>query len=666
MRKLLCGSAFLLAATWMHGGAAAADTAFVIANNTPRFVASAHKIGDVDPAKVIDVTLWLNLHNRAALDSLVQREYDRTSPLYHHFISREALGRLIGPSDDEFASVVKFAESHNLTLVAHDKYNMFARVRGTVDAVQKAFSVKLANVAYKGKTLRVNLNDPTIDDPAGAHVMAVSGLDDMKYEHFNIAQSATPPGVKATAAAGAREFGQISNVCFAGTTTQTFTSGGADPTGTFKGNLYTQSPGACGYTPLDIQAAYGLTSLYNSGLNGAGQTIVILDWCGEESITSDANAFSAKFGLPALTSSNFSIVNYPGPSDCAAPDAEINIDVEWAHAIAPGANITLLVPPSATFSDVDAGLLYIVENDIGNVSSNSYGSPEADTSTTVLALQDAIVEAGAAEGISMAFSSGDGGDYTGGDPAFAPTVIAPADSAYAVAVGGISLSLNKTDSILWQGGWGTDITLISEPGFVYDPSINFGFDFGSGGGTSAVFAKPSYQKGLPGKFRKLPDISWLADPFTGGVIAISNGFSSAPTFTVYGGTSLAAPMFSGLWAIANQAAGGNLGQASPVLYAAPSSTITDIVPVGSTTNVTGVLKNGGTVTKENAASLAQPLEYTRTYISALWDYPLQQGLAYVITFGTDTGLNTRAGWDDVTGLGVANPAALIGYVQSNQ
>jgi subtilase family serine protease len=666
MRKTLCGSALLLATTcWINGGAAAADTKFVIANNTPRFVAGAQKVANVDPAQVIDVTLWLNPHNRAALDKLVQREYDRTSPLYHHFISREALGRLIGPSDDEFASVVKFAQAHNLTFVTKDKFNLFARVRGTVDAVQKAFGVQLAYVSFKGHTYRVNLGDPSIADAAGAYVMAIGGLDDVKFEHTNIAQLAALPGGKAQAPAGSRGSEGFSNVCFSGTTSETFNSGGADPTGTFTGNLYAKDPAGCGYTPPEIQAAYGLTSLYANGLTGAGQTIVILDWCGEETITSDANKFSAKFGLPALTPLNFAIVNYPGASDCAAPDPEINIDVEWAHAIAPGANIVLLVPPSATFPDVDAGLVYEVENGVGNISSNSYGSEEAFTSSSVVQLQSFILESGAAAGISFNFSSGDGGDYVsiyGGTP----SVITPADSPYAVAVGGISLSLDKTNSILFQAGWGTNATLISEPGFVPDPSFNFGFQYGSGGGISAVFPKPSYQSALAGKFRKLPDISWLADPFTGGVIAITEpGYGPSPIYQVYGGTSLACPMFSGLWAIANQAAGVDLGQASPYLYKATAGTITDILPVGSTTNVKAVYTENGRVTKESAASLAQPLETTKTYISGIWNYPYEQDFAYVLTFGTDTGLKTAPGWDDVTGLGVANPGALINYVQSN-
>jgi subtilase family serine protease len=126
-----------------------------------------------------------------------------------------------------------------------------------------------------------------------------------------------------------------------------------------------------------------------------------------------------------------------------------------------------------------------------------------------------------------------------------------------------------------------------DEGTIFDPPLNFGFNFGAGGGPSAVFSKPSFQSSLSGKHRKLPDIAWLADPFTGGVIAISEPFVSPQLeWTVYGGTSLATPMFSALWAIANQEAGVPLGQAAQYLYSMPAGTITDVVPVGSTTNDT--------------------------------------------------------------------------------
>ena len=525
--------------------------------------------------------------------------------------------------------------------------------------MQSAFNVELANVTFKGKSYRANTADPVIEDAAGALIQSVQGLETTGMTHPLIAQTATLPAkANAVAPAMQTQADAFNSVCFGKTTAETIVGTGS-PIGTYTGNLYNFGVTGCGYTPPQIQAAYGLGSLYSQGLDGTGQTIVIVDWCGSPTITKDANAYSAKFGLPPLTSSNFSIVNYPAASTCAAPDAEINIDVEWAHAIAPGANITLLVPPSPTFADIDSSLIYAVEEGLGNVVSNSYGSEELYTDPVVLQTQNFILQAAAVTGISMNFSSGDDGDFTFDFPQFNPaSVSAPADSPYATAIGGVSLSLDASNTIQFQAGWGTNETLLAA-GSVFDPALNFGFGFGSGGGDSSVFAKPSYQSSLPGKFRKVPDISWLADPFTGGVIAISEPFASpSVTYTVYGGTSLACPMFSALWAIADQAAGMSLGLAAASVYAAPAGAITDVVPVGSSTNVTATYI-GGKPKAQNAVQLAAPLLKSKTFVSAIWNYPLNQDTAYLLTFGTDSGLVTKPGWDDVTGLGVPNAAAFV-------
>jgi subtilase family serine protease len=313
---------------------------------------------------------------------------------------------------------------------------------------------------------------------------------------------------------------------------------------------------------------------------------------------------------------------------------------------------------------VDAGLLYEVENPIGNVSSNSFGSEELYTSTAVLELQNFIMETAASVGIAMNFSSGDDGDETFDFPQYnPPSVQSPADSPYVTAVGGISLQLTRANAIQWQTAWGTNETLISEAGFVPEPAFNLGFFFGSGGGPSAVFPKLPYQAALPGNYRQVPDISWLADPFTGGYIAISEPFTSPTiTYQVYGGTSLACPMFAGLWAIADQVAATSLGLAAPLLYAAPASIFTDVVPYGSKTNVTALYESSTGNFHEGANALVAPLEGTTTYLSAIWDYPDNQDVAYILTFGTDSGLLAAPGWDPATGLGVTNPAALINYI----
>jgi subtilase family serine protease len=677
--------------------ALAASGAF-IARNTPNYTRTAKNLGTVDPKSTIDVSLWLNPHNRAAMDTLAASLYDRTSPNYRHFLNRSQIAARFAPTAAEAKTVREFLEAHNLRVTQIGPDNFFVHARGTVGDIEAAFHVQLNIYSVHGKTLRANDRDPYIDGEAGPLVRAISGLDSGEYEHPVMSRtsklgtdtSATKTALAAAAAKPAQASDFYTNDCFDTVETDVFSTNndGEFPIGTYKGthlNLQSLTSPGCGYTPPEIQTAYTLTGLYAEGFDGTGQTIGIIDWCGSLTIQNDANVFSAMFGLPALTSSNFAITYIPVVSTCqAAGQVEINLDVEWSHAVAPGANINLIVPPSPSFTDVDEAEFTAVTYGLASVISGSYGAPESFTATSVLETENLISETAAISGISTNFASGDDGDYTVfGVP---PTVNAPADSPWATAVGGISLALNSDNSIAWQAGWGNNQTLLAEEGLIADPPAEaaFGFSGGAGGGVSncvtvdsnfnclAGFAKPSFQKHLPGKNRLVPDVGWLADPFTGAVIAISvPGQIPEQVWLVVGGTSLATPMFSALWAIANQEAGAPLGFAAPYLYSLPAGAITDIVPVTAKNNVKASIKESPTVTDNYTASQVLGGATPAKFISAIWDFPSQQDTALAVSFGTDcdaTGLfatpcnsfdslHTKIGWDNVTGVGVPNGQA---------
>lgn len=654
----------------------------IIANNTPSFVATAKNLGPENKTEVIQVSIWLQPHNRGELDALTASLYDRTSPNYHHWLKAKDIAARFAPTAQEAKIVQDFFVSHNLKIVKTGPNNFYVRAQGTVGDVEKAFQTTLNSYQVGGKTLRANAGDPYVEGPAGALVRAISGLDSGGFEHTLMAKP-TLPGTKpsATQAPAASNADFFSSQCFTGTETETLSTNGDGqlPIATYTGNklnLQSQSGPGCAYTPPVIQAAYNLTGLYNEGYDGTGQTIAIVDWCGSFAIQDDANKFSAKFGLPKLTASNFAIT-YTSPSECIAYDqVEINLDVEWAHAIAPGASINLVVPPSSDFQDVDEAEFDVANYGLGNVLSGSYTSTELYTATTELDTENLISEIGAAAGISFNFASGDYGDY--GLQTLRTTVSAPADSPWSTAVGGISLSLNSDNSIAWQSGWGNNQTLLAEEGEVIDPPQGI-FYAGSGGGVSECvtknirfrpplctggFPKPTYQAALKGKERLLPDVSWLADPYTGAAILISvPGQAPEQVWQVYGGTSLATPMFSALWAIANQESvaggGAELGQAAPYLYALPATSLYDIVPVTSSTNVTGSIQNPNGTKQYSAKQLAGGP--SGEFVSALWDYYALDDTWLVISFGTDSSLKTATGWDDVTGVGTPNAQAFADY-----
>jgi subtilase family serine protease len=669
---------------------ASAATGRSIAHNTPSYVSTAKNLGAADPSSTMEVTIWLNLHNRGQLDTLAGQLYDPTSSKYRHWLTRKDFSARFAPTAAEAKTVQKFFQAHNMKIVTVGPDNFFVRASGTLGDVEKAFRVHLNNYQVLGNVIRANDRDPYVAGAAAALVDNVSGLDTGKYEHPMMTRP-VPSGKGTGAKAAPITTGDIfSPTCFNGLEKESFSTqnNGSLPIGTYAGNhlnLVSQTSSGCGYTPPMIQAAYNLTGLYNEGYTGTGQTIGIIDWCGSFTIQSDANAFSAQYGLPLLTSSNFAITN-TAPSFCEAYDqVEINIDVEWAHAIAPGANINLIVPPSATFQDVNEAEYIAVNRGLVNVLSGSYGSVESFTPASVLANENLINEIAAVLGISANFSSGDNGDFSNfGIPA---TVSAPADSPWATAVGGVTLALNPDNSIAWQAGWGNNQTLLAETGSVFDPPITFSFVGGAGGGPSncasqdasgnclAGFPKPSYQKKLAGKVRQLPDISWLADPYTGAAILISiPGNVPSQVWQVWGGTSVACPMFAGLWAIANQEAlaggGPPLGLAAPYMYSLPAGTFYDIVPVGSKTNVTASLQEPTVTNNYSAGAVLGDVPPTK-FVSALWDYPFFQYTALTISFGTDcmavsgfgtpcnatTALHTKVGWDNVTGVGTPNAKA---------
>jgi subtilase family serine protease len=643
-------------------GASAAPH-YVITGATPGFVPSATRLGASDPAATIDLTIWLTMENRAALDALVAKEYDPKSSLYHHWTDRRKLGTLFGASETKVAAVQQFLQRNGLTIVGADPGHFYLRARGTAASVARAFNVELANFAYRGQVYRSNTADPVIEDEAGAYVSAIQGLSNMGLHAATVAQP-YPVHQPANAAmrpadSGAEGKGPFEAVCFSGTTTETVTGGGYK--GIYTGNLLATGTAGCGYSPPEIWTAFGLSSLYTKGYDGTGQTVAIIGWCLPSTLLKDANAFSTKYGLPALVlNQNISFQYYQSPGGgCLPTGVEAQLSVEWTHAIAPGAHIEIWVAPAPPYLPiyVDPTLLDAVENSGANVISYDFAGEESTNDVRDEEVENSIAEVAAVAGVALNVPSGDEGDYTYDQPQlYTSDVSVPADSPYVTAVGGASLGLNASGAIQFQAGWGTNLSQLFSSEVYRE-----GFQFGSGGGKSSVFAAPAFQQGLNSAYRQVPDIAWLADPYTGAIVAQSVP-DAEPTlqYNAYGGTGVATYMFSALWAIADQAAGHSLGQAAPFLYAAKAGVVTDVVPVGSKADVTGnIFGPDGYKYHYTLPFISGPLEKTKVFYSALYNAPLYQDTVYAVSFGTDTGLNTSRGWDPVTGLGVPDPVALI-------
>lgn len=662
IRKLSVASALPLALSVLSAAPAHAQEAAV----NQKLLAHAQSIVPEDASKVTQASVWLNLHHKAELDAAVANLYKPGSPTYHQWLSDAQLAKYL-PTAQEMETVKKELSGKGLTVVSTDKGNLFVRVSGTVGAMQTAFNTRINRYQVNGRTISAAASAPRLSGAASAFVSNVSNFSGgsllRSYNERAINPQTRQPFAPIPLSVSTKGI-VFSEQCFFPAKAEVFTTPGKSlPVGTYYGNIYgaplsNTKPGtlaSCGYSAAELSTAYGLKNAYSKNLKGQGQTIVIVDPNSSPTIRADANTYSQLNGLPQLTSSNFKIYQPDGPAPYDPNSAaEITLDVELAHAAAPAAKIVLVEAQS--FADIQSAVAFAITSHFGNNVSNSYGGPEALDSASDLYIWTALTELGAAKGISVNFSSGDDGDF---EVAFGvKTVSFPSDSPYATSVGGTSLVLNKNKSYKFETGWGNNATAVDSNGPL-DPPLNLGFIYGAGGGESAFYAKPSYQRNLPGTGRQQPDVSAVADPFTGAEIIITpSGNPGDPqSIEVIGGTSLSCPYFSGIWAIANQNAGHALGQAAPIIARMPSSALQDVKPRTSPTNVFGVVVDKNGPTYYSPTQLVAPVQNSPEFLSALWN--ADTDLWYVLSFGTDSSLYTAPGWDNVTGYGSPDGLAFI-------
>lgn len=406
------------------------------------------------------------------------------------------------------------------------------------------------------------------------------------------------------------------------------------------------------FTASAMESSYNLGPLYSAGANGSGVTIAIIDSFGNADMAADLNNFDTQMGLPHMCGEanytcqagdpTFTHVNWDGNTEQKAPPpkskgtglqerdgwvVETALDVEWAHAMAPEANILNVTTNPAETQGVQ-GLpammnaeQYIVDHHQATVITQSFGTTEQAFGSTqsLLNLRHAFISA-AQNGVTVLASTGDNGTANPGktpvkNPATIPypTVGWPASDPLVTAVGGTYLCTDPST------GMGVDSV---------DPPVNcqgqpnreIGW-IDSGGGFSSIFAKPGYQSTLPagstaiGDMRGIPDVAFQASSRTAPLVYATEDGGGG--WFLVGGTSCSSPQFAGLVAIADQIAGHGLGQINPTLYA-----------IGS-----------------------NPADYAADF--------------YDVTTGNNqadpdvAGYPATTGWDPVTGLGTPNAANLV-------
>lgn len=318
---------------------------------------------------------------------------------------------------------------------------------------------------------------------------------------------------------------------------------------------------AC-YTGTQLRKAYDLGPLYQRGITGAGQTIVIVDFFGSPTLQHDLNVFSKAMGIPSTT---VTVDHYDGspafdPTDPGVVgwEEETTLDVETVHEYAPKAKIEVVLPNPDGYAPMPAAVKATIDKSPASVVSFSFGAPESDfydpqTGYAALnqlryAFQDA-----AARHITLVASTGDWGAATvedDGSLSTSPATCWPATDPDVVAVGGTSLHLNDQGARL-------------SPDTVWNDSYG-----ASGGGLSSAFSRPAYQdtvSSVTGDRRGVPDISTSAD-VNGGEEVYWSFDPATAGWAIIGGTSEAAPTVSAITALGDQAAGYRLGNIDNALY----------------------------------------------------------------------------------------------------
>lgn len=595
----------------------------------------------LEPQKRIHFTVWLKLKNKNKLNQLLSELYDPKSANYQKFLKPGEFEQEYAPSNDAENTVANYFRSQGMEAqIVNHRIEVTAKAQQIINTLQ----TPLNYYRYQNRIVYATAKPPKLKSDIAQYISQVSGLNNMPRFHPMLRERPKPLNENLLFKPHNFSLRFQSFVPFAQPTTTSFV----------------------GFTGTTLRSTFNLANIApinGTAINGTGQTLIIIDACGTHTaaeIMSDANLYNAANNLTPFSASNFAVINRDGTpfTTCASPDSswdnEIALDIEASHAIAPGAN-TVLVLAENDFNPLDLAIDDVTNRLINNnftiagfsnayVVSNSWGGSETTGSEPGV---ESTLEKAAAHGISFNFSTGDCGDQTYNSSwpctiqGATPTVEFPASSAFVTAVGGTSLFVDNNWNYAFEALWGS--------------RLDSGFYAGTTGGVSQFYGPVTWQSSISGftaggyagtvgsyNKRVLPDISMSADPYTGLTIY------AAGTSFVYGGTSLACPLFSGALVLLNQArALLNGGTARPIGQAAPYFYV-----------------NNSTLLRNQALNLVVPphniiagakLPPTGAPISA---FKLRDEVyGYELTFGWDSSLTIQPEnqfWNDGVGVGSIN------------
>ncbi|MEU4242159.1 S53 family peptidase [Actinoplanes sp. NPDC026619] len=618
--------------------AAARPGRHVLNGSQPRWLTRARATGGAPAAAdSLSFGILLSLRDSAAAEATLAQLSDPSSASYGKWLTTSDFKARYAPAQTDVDAVRSWLKGQGFTL-RDTLGGMYVEASGSTAQVNKVFGTTVKDYSYQGQTVHANSTALSLpEDTPSSVVGVVSGVLGLDQGQALKKPGETLPGPDTGFRAGqpcSSYYGQKT------ATAQPASNGQKKP--------YV----VCGYQPKQYESAYGVSDLIKHGIDGRGVTVAVTDAFASPTIASDLKTYNKKHGLPAFGRQQFSQIT-PGPDgydsveDCGGAGwyGEETLDIEAVHSMAPGAKI-VYVGGADCNSGLDEAWATTIDNHVADIVTNSWGTGTdkvEDLGAEFIAFYQQFSLEAALTGITVDFSSGDAGDETqGGTEPALKTVDFPADLPYVTGVGGTSVGIDKNGKRVWEHGWQSAYSPLSDDGKSWgDPA----YSSGGGGGTSILFGQPFYQRGVvpdsiskyfgSTRMRTVPDISMPGDPNTGFVVGQTQEFSDGTYYDEYriGGTSLASPLLAGLQAVASQKAHHPVGFANPSYYRqAGTAAITDIV------------------------APKKPLQQVRTnFVNSEDASDGRQFLLQTVDVQTTTIHSTR-GYDAETGVGVPGPA----------
>jgi subtilase family serine protease len=552
-----CGGALVgIAPATAAAPALAASPRVVRVGAPPRLPADARDLGTLSPKARVAMTFALAPRDPEALKEYATAVSTPGSSVYRQYLTPQQIAQRFGPTESQINAVEDSLRAHGLTPGAVSPNRFSLHLTATAQTVDRALGVTLERLALPGgRTATAAQAAPALDAGIARFVQAVIGLNSMS-------------GRKPLLARPSHSARQTSDQS---TLRPHIATGGPQPCSA----AAQAGPAQHAYTADQLASAYGMSGLYGAGDQGQGQTIALYEL--EPDDPADIGAFQACYG----THANVSYVTVDGGAGVGPGTGEAALDIEAVIGLAPKANFLVYQGPNSSSGSPGAGpydvLSTIVSDDRAQVISASWGQCEAVEGSGNAAAESTLFEEAAAQGQTFVSASGDDGSedcYAG--QLIGGTELAvddPASQEFVTGVGGTSLGSlgpRPTESVWNAGGSVLKATTSSGAG---------------GGGLSDLWQMPPYQAGAGaalnvqpistsacgGACRQVPDVSADADPNTGFLIYWNGtGSPSGPVgWQGIGGTSLAAPIWAAMFALANAStacAGTRVGFANPALY----------------------------------------------------------------------------------------------------